>query len=511
VTTASRPAGVEVSDVARRLAVMLDTADGDAKAVWFEGDWWTWSDLASAARSLGETLADLGLGPGARVGIVLENRPAALAALVAVVASGRCVTTLSPMQPPERLAGDIERSELPLVVASSEVLDRPGIRAAVASHGRAVVMTPDGTFSLEPSRSGPRAAAREYDPATAVEMWTSGTTGPPKRVPLDHATIDTGMVTGGVRSRDVDGRPLVGGSVGIMHSPLVHISGMWGSLSSLYAGRRIALLERFSVDRWLEAVELFRPAASGLVPAALRAVIEADVDPARLSSLQAVVSGTAPCPVELAQAFKDKYGIPVLMTYGATEFGGAVAGWTLPLHLEWWDRKKGSAGRVFPSVAIRVVDEEGRVLAPGDDGRVEVSLAPGDDGEPSWRRTSDLGRLDEDDFLWITGRADDAIIRGGFKVHPGAVRAVLERHPAVREAAVAGLPDDRLGSVPVAAVEVEPGAVPPSPDELLALAREHLTPYEVPTRVLVVAALPRTPAMKVSRVDLLELFADETR
>jgi acyl-CoA synthetase (AMP-forming)/AMP-acid ligase II len=121
-------------------------------------------------------------------------------------------------------------------------------------------------------------------------------------------------------------------------------------------------------------------------------------------------------------------------------------------------------------------------------------------------RTADLASLDNDGFLWISGRADDAIIRGGFKVHPDTVRKVLEQHPAILEAAVAGLPDARLGAVPVAAVELRAGATAPSREELIALCRAHLTPYEVPVHVVVLDELPRTPSSKVSRLELLELI-----
>jgi long-chain acyl-CoA synthetase len=150
------------------------------------------------------------------------------------------------------------------------------------------------------------------------------------------------------------------------------------------------------------------------------------------------------------------------------------------------------------------------VLDPFDAGHLEVLTKQSPNGGTDWIRTSDLAHLDDDGFLWITGRADDAIIRGGFKVHPEVVKRVLELHPGVQEAAVAGLPDARLGAVPVAAVERRPDGPEPTADELVLLCREHLTPYEVPVDFRVVDELPRTPSMKVSRVDLLELFSDNT-
>ena len=202
-------------------------------------------------------------------------------------------------------------------------------------------------------------------------------------------------------------------------------------------------------------------------------------------------------------------GIPVLMTYGATEFAGAVAGWTLPLHQQWWDRKAGSAGRAFEGVALRVTGEDGIELHPGKLGRLEVRTAQTAKGAGFWLRTSDLARIDADGFVWIEGRADDAIIRGGFKVQPETVKRVLETHTAVREAAVAGLPDARLGQVPVAAIETEPGQPPPGSAELLALCQAHLLPYEVPVHIAVLDELPRTPSSKVRRTELLRRIRED--
>jgi acyl-CoA synthetase (AMP-forming)/AMP-acid ligase II len=124
-------------------------------------------------------------------------------------------------------------------------------------------------------------------------------------------------------------------------------------------------------------------------------------------------------------------------------------------------------------------------------------------------RTTDLGRLDPDGFLWIEGRADDAILRGGFKVFPGEIVDVLRAHDDVVDAGATGVPDDRLGAVPVAAVELRPGSGL-TEAELLAYLRDNLAGYKVPARVRVVATLPRTPSMKVSQPALAELFTTRT-
>ncbi|WP_181784016.1 ANL family adenylate-forming protein, partial [Pseudonocardia pini] len=342
-------------------------------------------------------------------------------------------------------------------------------------------------------------------PATAIEMLTSGTTGPPKRVRLSVAQLNGSLTAGG---RTPSPHALLSRSVSLVATPMVHIGGLWGAVGTLYAGRRIVMLRKFAVEPWARAVETYRVRAAGLVPAAIRAVLDADVAPERLASLQVVTAGTTACPPELAQRFFDRYGVRVLSIYGATEFAGAVAGWTYPLHERWWGTKAGSAGRPFPGVAMRVTADGGRPLSSGEVGRLEVRTAQSPRGAQEWMPTSDLARIDTDGFLWITGRADDTIVRGGFKIQPDTVKRVLESHAAVREAAVAALPDERLGAVPVAAVEVEAGRRRPTVEELLALCRTELTPYEIPKHLLVLDALPRSPSSKVSRVDLLDLIRE---
>ena len=491
------------SAVRSRLAQLLRDAPGDAEAVEFEGTWWTWAQIRTTAARIDETLVEAGIGPAGRVGVVLENRPEHVCAVLAILASGRCLVTMSPLQPPHRLAADIGRSAAPVVLGSPEVLARPGVEEAAAVSGLVLRLDPDGGVVPVAGRVPPHPA---INPGTAVEMLTSGTTGPPKRVRLSDRQLDAGMVSGG--QAPPDGKLLRSG-IGLVHTPLVHIGGLWGILAALYAGRRAALFPKWSLDSWVAAVEKYRPRASGLVPAALRTVIDADVPREKLASLEAVTSGTAPCPPEVIDSFQRMYGVRVLTTYGATEFAGAVAGWTRPLNLEWWDRKKGSAGRAFPGARLRVVSPEGEALPGGVEGILEIQSPQAPGGPGVWQRTSDLAELDDDGFLWIRGRADDAIIRGGFKVHPDTVKKVLEQHPAVLEAAVAGKPDPRLGQVPVAAVELRAGAAPPDPAELIALCRQHLIAYEVPAEVLVVDELPRGPSMKVSRPDLLDLFTPE--
>jgi long-chain acyl-CoA synthetase len=337
-----------------------------------------------------------------------------------------------------------------------------------------------------------------------VRMLTSGTTGAPKRVDLGYEMLERVLVGAKHYESSRDETIRLRRGVAIVNSPLVHLGGLFRVLQCVADGRSFSLLERFSVDTWVEAVRRHRPATASLVPAALRMVLEADLDPDDLSSLRSVVSGTAPLDPDDADAFTARYGVPVLVSYAATEFGGGVAGWNIEDHRTYWSSKRGSVGRAHAGCELRVVEPStGTVLEPDQEGLLEVKASQLD--RDDWVRTTDIARIDSDGFVYILGRADQAIIRGGFKIRPEDVRAALERHPAVRGAAVVARTDERLGAVPVAMVELraDTGAGVTS-DELLSYAAQVLARYELPAELRVVDALPRTDSGKV---DLAEVTA----
>jgi acyl-CoA synthetase (AMP-forming)/AMP-acid ligase II len=204
----------------------------------------------------------------------------------------------------------------------------------------------------------------------------------------------------------------------------------------------------------------------------------------------------------LQERFEAKYGIPILVDYGATEFGG-IAAWTMADHKQFAKQKRGSVGRVVKGASMRVVDQEtGKEITDGGIGILEVMV---EKRATEWVPTTDLASIDEDGFLFIRGRADDAIVRGGFKVLPDEVANALRQHPAVLDVAVIGIPDERLGQVPVAVIELRAGQVRPDEAELKAFAKDRLTPYQVPVAYKFTDKLPRSVSMKVIRPEVLKL------
>jgi long-chain acyl-CoA synthetase len=343
-----------------------------------------------------------------------------------------------------------------------------------------------------PRRLNAGAGHNGVRPDVAVRMLTSGTTGPPKRIDLTYDMLAHSVM--GPEPEDSKPPTEVRSGVAIVNAPLVHIGGVFRVLQCIAEARPFALLDRFDLDMWADAVRRHRPRAVSLVPAALRMVLHSTLRREDLESVRAVTSGTAPLSADDADAFQDKFGIPVLTSYAATEFGGGVAGWTLADHQKHWQAKRGSVGRANPGAHLRVVDDNGNPLGPDEPGLLEVK--PGQLGPSAdWMRTTDLARIDDDGFLWILGRADQAIIRGGFKVIPDDVRAALESHPAVQGAAVVGRPDERLGETPVAVVELRESASTTA-DELTEYLQNRLARYEIPSEIAIVDAIPRTQSGK---------------
>jgi acyl-CoA synthetase (AMP-forming)/AMP-acid ligase II len=483
----------ERSTLATRIAEVL-AIDPSADAIEFGGTWSTYGELADTV----EQVAALVPGPGAEVGILLRNRPASIGFLLGVLVGGGCVVTINPGRGVERTRDDIAALDLPLLLGEADDLAAlvvDGSRATTASAtglGRPLVVE-------KGSHDG--GVAR---PGVAVRMLTSGTTGPPKRIDLTAETLERVLVGNKHYGSTHEGSTHLRRGVAVVNSPLVHLGGLFRVLTCITDGRSFSFLERFTVDGWVDAVRRHRPATASLVPTALRMVLEAAPDPDDLTSLRSVVSGTAPLDPDDADAFTARYGIPVLGTYAATEFGGSVAGWNVKDHAEHWAAKRGSVGRAQPGCELRVVDPTtGAVLPPGAEGVLEVQA--GQLAGAGWVRTTDLARLDADGFLFILGRADDAIIRGGFKVLPETIKAALERHPAVRGAAAIGIDDRRLGAVPVVAVELKEGSAA-TVEELLAYAGTVLSRYEIPAAVRLVDPLPRTDSGKVDTGAVRALF-----
>jgi acyl-CoA synthetase (AMP-forming)/AMP-acid ligase II len=501
-----------VIDLPERLARIM-RVDPDAPAVHTVTATHAWSWVLALTEHLVRQLEDLEVPEAGSIGMILRNRAADVAALIGGASARRCIVSFSPLTSDATLCAQIRATPCHLVLAGAEDWARPGLIDAVRDSGAAGIELPaGGALALRPRvpRSETRASIATVAPGVLATVFTSGTTGTPKRVPIATSDFEAALSAASRHagaSEDASDEPRLRSAVTVVSMPLAHISGLWGVMSAAAAGRRIAILERFEPRPWAEMVRRYKPAVANLQPTPIRMVLDAGVPPEWLASLRAVLVGTAPLDPAVADEFTGRYGIPTLTMYGATEFAGAVAAWTLSDYREWWSTKRGSVGRAYPGVELRVVDPStGDPLDAERVGLLEVRLhSRGDQG---WLRTTDVGRIDDDGFLWVEGRADNAINRGGFKVLPTAIEAALRAHPDVSDAAALAIADRRLGQVPVAAVAVKAGA---HLDEaaLLLWCRDRLAAYEVPVRIAVLGELPLTPTMKVDRTRLRRFFEEE--
>lgn len=478
----------------------------DAVAVLNDGVEHTWGEIAGIADGIQRILADARIAPDEGVAVVLRSTPFCFGAVVALLAAGRGTLVVTPIQSDSSLAAEIRSLRPAVLIAEADDWQRSGIAAAAAEVGLAgVQLGGDGTALVKTAAGLDVLTGTDHvrtPPDMAISVLTSGTTGPAKRYPLTWAAA-----IGAHPSRTRD--PGVALGVTINALPLVSIGGVATIVSTIFRGRPLALMDRFDVWKWAALIRDHQPRVAGAPPAVLQMVLDAQIPVAWFASVQSFVTASAPLAVATAQAFEARYRVPIMQSYGATEFLGAVTGWTGDLHARFGKHKLGSVGRALPGVSLRVVDTETFAeLGPNDVGRLEVrsprQITEAADG--GWVRTTDLARIDVDGFVWIVGRADDVIIRGGFKIDPHEVEATLREHPHVHDACVVPLPDKRLGSVPVAAVVAADGAERELEGELIEWVRGRLAPYKAPTQVMLVDAIPLNSMMKTHRTAVVRAF-----
>lgn len=477
------------------------------KAFEVDGAWIGWDAVAAVADRVRALLAEAGIGPRAPIGLIGRNRIGSASAFLGILAGERCVVPINPFQSERRILEDVDRVEIAALIGEPEDFRSGALVAAMALRGVAIIVV-DG---IDPADVGivlERGDGPVPDSGTtALLIPTSGTTGVPKRIPIRFDTLaaaNADAERSAIEFGEAEG-PVETKSALVQYSPLVHITGSLGVSRCGSEGRRLVLLEKFTPEAWVDAIERNRVAVAGLPPTMMRMVLALDPPPERLASLTSIWSGSSPVDLDVVRTFERRYDLVVLGNYGATEFCGVVASGSVADRTRFGSAKEHSVGRANRAVAdFRVLDpSSGAPVADGERGVLELRVHRiGSD----WMRTSDLVSIDADDFLYIHGRADDAINRGGFKVVPSIIGDALKRYPGVIDVAVVGIPDARLGEVPVAAVEMDSADPDADGEALLRFARQELIAYQVPTRIRVLPSLPRTPSFKVDKREVKALF-----
>lgn len=480
--------------------VLAGTDEGPA--IEYEGRWRTWVEVRQLADRVQALIDGSGAAEGAPVAFVARSTASAVATFLALIRTGRTLRMIYPFQSAAGVARDIAKLK-PVVVIAADRDFSDEAKAAIAEQGAAAIAIREMDADAVP---GFERATATPDPATPlepqIEILTSGTTGPPKAFAVGHEMLARYFAS----SPAVFGNDAAEPLPGLLYYPLGNISGLFSTLPSLLNGNKMIVQDRFSVEGWRDYIVRYRPPGTGTPAAAVQMILDAGVPKEDLASIRYFSTGAAPLDPAVQRAFEEHYGIPILLSYGATEFGGPVCAMTPDLHAQFGSAKFGSVGKPFGGAQVRIVDPETRGEVPaGEEGLIEV-ISP--KMGPDWIRTSDLGVIDADGFLFHRGRADGAIMRGGFKLLPETIERALATHPAVSTAAVVGLPDRRLGQVPAAAVQIKPGVPAPDPAELEGHLRQQVLATHIPTRWLIVDDLPKTVSMKVDRPAVARLFAE---
>ena len=468
------------------LAALLFAADraAEAPAVYSDGVTTSVGELRARADEVAGGLREAGVRPESAVAVRLPNTADLIATLFGVWRAGCVYVPINPR---------LTQTEV------DHVFD--AVRPAA-------IVTPDG---VELGVADPS----HHTPDIALIQFTSGTTGRPKPVLLRHdgVLVILDGVIGTVRGSAAAG-PAKSPMPNLVPVSLSVWAGIYQVLFAFRVGAPVVLMDRFETAEFARLVREFEIRSTVLPPAAMTMLCD-DETITDLSPLRYVRSISSPLSPLQARRFHDQFEIAVMNGWGQTEIGGEIVGWSGADTKEWGESKLGSVGRPHRGVTVRAVDGSGATVPAGESGELWVmtpalsaGYADGNDlgdrlSDDGWFRTGDIGRVDEDGFVWIDGRVSDVINRGGLKVYPDEVAEVLRLSPSVADAFVVGAPDDRLGEVPWAFVVPVDRSNPPSDDELEVQAREHLAPYKVPVRFLRVDELPRNDVGKVVSAELL--------
>jgi acyl-CoA synthetase (AMP-forming)/AMP-acid ligase II len=462
--------------------------------------------LAEQIERLSGQLRSAGLKPGDRVAIVLPNSLEFLVVFLALTHAGLVAAPLNPADKPDEIRFFIDDAQARAVVAEGATST---VRIATAGIGlpiwqprvdwRGVVELPDLPTASRTSIDAPG------PDDIALFAYTSGTTGRPKCVPLSHANVLWS-------ARNIAAHyKLTSADRSLVVLPLSHGHGLIGAtLSTLASGGSVIVPPRFSASEFWKLFCDHHATWYSAVPTIHQVLLErADSDDAPHSGPRFIRSCSAPLAPTILTNLENRFGAPLIEAYGMTEAAHQVASNPLPP----LPHKPGTVG---PGAGISIIDKAGRHLAANAPGEVVVrgpNVMRGYRNHPEantaafidgWFRTGDIGAIDNDGYLALTGRIKDLINRGGEKISPAEVEAVLLEHPAVAEAAVFGVPDAKYGEEVSAAVVLRGAA---TAQELGAYCRTRLADFKVPKLIHLVSAIPKNAMGKVKRRDLTALFS----
>ncbi len=494
------------------LAVLAEQAFerlGDYESLFFEGTWLTSGEVHARSVRVAGGLRTHGIAPGDRVVVMMMNTPEVFVSYRAIWRAGAVVTPVIFLQTEPELRHILTDSGATAAIISPELVDlfRGAAEGLPIKTFVAGGDAPEGTTPFAALESGePSGIEPRVDDDLAALLYTGGTTGRAKGVMLSHRGLwESGRGINVVAESMTSTRSL-------LPLPLSHAYGLIVTIGGLHSSRRmVSVLQRwFDPTGWLELVAEHKLESSPVVPAMLQLLLAQPLGDYDLSSLQSFGSGGATLPPAVREEVEKTFGVVVLEGYGCTEASAVISAETFA------DHRSGSVGKPLPHAEVAILDPDGNPVPTGEEGEIcvrgkGVMLGYWHDPELTaqalrggWLHTGDVGRFDEDGFLYVVDRLKDLIIRGGFNVYPRDVEDVLLEHPAVQVAACVGKPDTDSGEEVVAVVQLAPGRQV-SGEELVEFAKARLAKYKYPREVRVLDAVPLTSVGKINRKAVRDL------
>ena len=478
-------------------------------ALIFEGATHTSTSLRDRAARLGAGLVELGLEPGDRVVVMMTNSPEVPIIYNALWRAGCAITPAIFLLPPDELKHVVSDSVARAVITSPELLDTVKAACEGIDTLKWIVNAgdeSDGVISLASLEdASPGSIVARADDDLAALMYTGGTTGRAKGVMLSHENL----YYAGKSAQEASYAP--GLTRAIVPLPLAHSFGLIVTIVGYQSPEpHLSVLQRwFDPGNWLELVQEHKIQQSAVVPTMLQILLQQPLEDYDLSSLTDIVSGASALSLETAEVFERRVpSVKIRQGYGLTETSATCT--VMPIG----ERRPGSVGKTAPGFEVKIVhDDTGDEMATGEVGEILIKArgvmlgywksadASADAIKDGWFYTGDLGKVDEDGYLYIVDRKKDLIIRGGFNVYPRDVEDALTEHPDVAMAGVVGKPDPVKGEEVVAFVQLAAGAEA-SPEELIEFSKTKLGRYKYPREVRLVESVPLTSVLKIDRKKL---------
>jgi len=497
----------------------------DRNAIAFEGKRFTFAQVNERSNRLADSLTNLGVKKGDMVAILQVNCNQFLETYYAVAKLGAVLVPLNFRAKDDELTYMLNNcGAVALFIGDRYVPMVNNMRPDLTSmkHYISIDGEAEGMHYYEDiiSSASPDDLFPDIDDDdVTLLMYTAGTTGKPKGVPMTHNSYGIYVLDNvDPASPDVEEK-------NILTVPLYHVAGFQALLAAVYGGRTVVMMRQFEVDQWMDTVQNEKVNRAMLVPTMLKRVIDhPSFDDYDLSTLRVITYGAAPMPFEvIKKAIEMMPDVRFINAFGQTETSSTITTLGPEDHVitgtpeekeKKLKRLETSIGRPMPDVEMKVVDADGKDLPLGEIGefvargpRIMKGYFKDDEKtakaftEDGWLRTGDTGYMDEDGYFYLAGRGDDMIIRAGENISPEEVEQALGSHPKIEEVAVIGVPDPDWGQEPKAIVVLKEGETATA-DEIMEYCRQKLASFKRPRAVLFVDELPRNPMGKVLKKDL---------